>query len=260
MARRARIANYQPHQSSAPPPSQQLNHGLMVPLPIGSKQIGTTGFTVLFTLSGPESRELPPFAVFIYDDDSNGLNGIAATINLWSPSNDSYQRACYNMDCGGFVMESNDILGSALEPTSSYDGEQKDIIVEIWKDIELRRWRLKYKDIMVGYWPEDLFTHLRTGGTEAEWGGKVLNTNHNNIFTSTKMGSGRFADEGYGKASYFKNQKVKTSSSGHNWIPPPTLRREVSDSRYYTILAEADIDEFGNSGFFYGGPGNNNTS
>ncbi|XP_038716041.1 uncharacterized protein LOC120009495 [Tripterygium wilfordii] len=174
-------------------------------------------------------------------------------------TNDSYQRACYNMDCGGFVMERNDVLGRALEPTSSYNGEQKEIVVEIWKDIQLGRWRLKYNDIMVGYWPEHLFTHLRTHGTEVEWGGEVFNNKHNNIFTSTQMGSGRSAEEGYGKASYFKNQRVKTSSSsGHNWISPPTVRGEVSSSDYYTIFADADIDGSGDDGFFYGGPGNTN--
>ncbi|XP_038716040.1 uncharacterized protein LOC120009494 [Tripterygium wilfordii] len=172
-------------------------------------------------------------------------------------TNDSYRRSCYNMDCGGFVIENNDVLGSVLEPISSYNGEQKDIVVEIWKDIESRRWQLKYNDIMVGYWPEDLFTHLKIRGTEVEWGGEVFNTNHNNIFTSTKMGSGRFAEEGYRKAGYFKKLRVKTLSSGHNWIPPPTLEQKVSDPRYYTFHEEANIDGSGDDGFFYGGPGNN---
>ncbi|XP_038716620.1 uncharacterized protein LOC120009955 [Tripterygium wilfordii] len=176
-------------------------------------------------------------------------------------TNDSYSRACYNMDCDGFVMQSNDVeFGSAFELTSTYDGEQEDISVAIWKDSQSRRWWLKYNDIVVGYWPEELFTHLRTRGTRVDWGGEVFNTKQNNRFTSTEMGSGHLANQGYGKASYFKHLGVETSGTGHHWISPHSVRGFVSDPNYYTIQPHADIDGLGNGGFFFGGPGNRNPS
>ncbi|XP_038716449.1 uncharacterized protein LOC120009810 [Tripterygium wilfordii] len=189
-----------------------------------------------------------------------GENGEPYKARLFiSWTNNSYASACYNLDCGGFVMENNGVeLGSPFEPTSLYDGGQVDIVLAIWKDAQLRRWKLMYNNIIVGHWPEELFTHLRTRGTEGEWGGEVFNTKHNNRFTSTQMGSGHDAAEGYGKAGYFKQLLVETSGTGHQWISPQSLRGEVSDHNYYTIRSEDDIDGLGNGGFYYGGPGNTN--
>ncbi|CBI23459.3 unnamed protein product, partial [Vitis vinifera] len=41
-----------------------------------------------------------------------------------------------------------------------------------------------------------------------QYGGEVVNTRPSGFHTSTQMGSGHFAGEGFGKASYFRNLQV----------------------------------------------------
>jgi len=51
--------------------------------------------------------------------------------------NDSYHRTgCYNLLCPGFVQTNKNIaLGAAISPISSYNGDQFDITLLIWKVI-----------------------------------------------------------------------------------------------------------------------------
>ncbi|RVX04456.1 hypothetical protein CK203_018523 [Vitis vinifera] len=53
-----------------------------------------------------------------------------------------------------------------------------------------------------------LFTHLRNHASMVQYGGEVVNTRPSGFHTSTQMGSGHFAGEGFGKASYFRNLQV----------------------------------------------------
>ena len=65
-------------------------------------------------------------------------------------------------------------------------------------------------NILVGYWPAKLFTHLGNKATIIEWGGEVAqaSTLLSKRHTGTHMGSGRFAEDGFGHASYFRNVEV----------------------------------------------------
>ncbi|XP_038704744.1 uncharacterized protein LOC120000687 [Tripterygium wilfordii] len=181
------------------------------------------------------------FFIFWTNDSRNGLT-------------------CYNVEYSGFVLEGSVEPGSEFYPTSVYNGEQRDMFLGIWKDSRAGRWKLMYNDIVVGHWPENLFTHLRTRGTHVEWGGEVFNTKNEGRFTSTEMGSGHFAHEGYRRASYFRDLQVKTSGTGNTWIPVSRQRLSVhtTSPRYYTFQFESNIGGSGHDGFFYGGPGNNN--
>ncbi|MCI52504.1 hypothetical protein A2U01_0073748, partial [Trifolium medium] len=53
--------------------------------------------------------------------------------------------------------------------------------------------------------PVELFTHLANRATMVQWGGEVVNSRANGQHTSTQMGSSQFAEDGFGKASYFRN-------------------------------------------------------
>lgn len=61
---------------------------------------------------------------------------------------------------------------------------------------------------LVGYWPAHLFTHLTDHANMVEWGGEVVNMEPGGDHTSTQMGSGHFPNEGFGRASYFRNLQV----------------------------------------------------
>jgi hypothetical protein len=61
---------------------------------------------------------------------------------------------------------------------------------------------------IVGYWPAELFSHLSGPASMVEWGGEVVNSRPSGRHTRTQMGSGRFADDGFGFAAFFHSLQV----------------------------------------------------
>ncbi|XP_058215687.1 protein neprosin isoform X2 [Rhododendron vialii] len=171
-------------------------------------------------------------------------------------TSDSYQATgCYNLLCSGFIQTNSKIaIGAAISPVSSLSGSQFDITILIWKDPKLGNWWMSFgESTLVGYWPAELFTHLDDGATMVEWGGEVVNSRANNRHTTTQMGSGQFAEQGFGKASYFRNLEVVDSDNS------------LTSAKGISTLAENvncyDIKSFSNGAwgtyFYYGGPGYN---
>ncbi|CAN1334959.1 hypothetical protein LINPERPRIM_LOCUS36576 [Linum perenne] len=172
---------------------------------------------------------------------------------------DAYEATgCYNLLCSGFVQTNNRIaIGAAISPRSSYRGGQFDIGLMIWKDPKHGHWWLQYGPrLLVGYWPLSLFSHLRNHATMVQFGGEIVNSRSSGVHTSTQMGSGHFGEEGYGKASYFRN--LKTVDWDNNLLP-------LSNSKNLHVLADRpgcyDVkqgmnNDWGNF-FYYGGPGLN---
>ncbi|KAL5566834.1 hypothetical protein UlMin_029998 [Ulmus minor] len=169
---------------------------------------------------------------------------------------DSYQATgCYNLLCSGFIQTNSRIaIGAAISPVSSLSTNQYDITILIWKDPKLGNWWMGFGDnTLVGYWPAELFTHLADHATMVEWGGEVVNTRPNGDHTATQMGSGHFAEDGFGKASYFRNLEIVDSDNS------------LSSVREISTLAENtncyNIKSFYNNAwgtyFYYGGPGKN---
>ncbi|MBA0648890.1 hypothetical protein Goklo_016524, partial [Gossypium klotzschianum] len=169
---------------------------------------------------------------------------------------DAYQATgCYNLLCSGFVQTNNRIaIGAAISPTSSYNGGQFDISLLIWKDPKHGNWWLEFgSGVLVGYWPSLLFTHLRDHASMVQFGGEVVNSRAGGFHTSTEMGSGHFAGQGFGKASYFRNLQVVDWDN--NLIPLSNLRVLADHPNCYDI--QGGINRVWGNYFYYGGPGRN---
>ncbi|XP_020112632.1 uncharacterized protein LOC109727143 [Ananas comosus] len=168
---------------------------------------------------------------------------------------DAYKTTgCYNYMCPGFVQTSNEVvLGGTIAPVSTYDADQREITILVRKDPNSGNWWLSYQNIDVGYWPNEIFTHLASYATSVEWGGEIVNNDVNGQHTTTQMGSGHFAEEGYRKASYFRNVEVVNSANA--LIPPQSAGTNAGNPNCY------DIQTFSNANwgfyFFYGGLGRN---
>ncbi|KAH9291174.1 hypothetical protein KI387_043641, partial [Taxus chinensis] len=177
--------------------------------------------------------------------DGSDLNSIEAG---WQ-SDSYGETGCYNLMCSGFIQTNKKIaLGAAINPVSSFNGPQYDhhhtrleayltltnisdsksitstatiykakhasIITLVAQNASMDpkegNWWMEFGDgTLVGYWPSNLFTHLSHHATMVEWGGEVVNTQQDGDHTSTQMGSGHFANEGFTKASYFRNLQVE---------------------------------------------------
>jgi len=85
-----------------------------------------------------------------------------------------------------------------------------------------------------------------------QFGGEIVNLGSSG-HTSTQMGSGHFAEEGFGKASYFKNMKVV---DWHNSLIPLSNIKVLVDHPNCYHLQQRSSKAWGNY-FFYGGPGRN---
>ncbi|KAG2693895.1 hypothetical protein I3843_08G111800 [Carya illinoinensis] len=171
-------------------------------------------------------------------------------------TSDSYQATgCYNLLCAGFVQTNSKIaIGAAISPVSSFLGNQFDISILIWKDPKVGNWWMSFADnTLVGYWPAEIFTHLADRATMVEWGGEVVNTRANGEHTSTQMGSGHFADEGFGKASYFRNLEIVDADNSLSSVQDITTLAE--NTNCYNIKSSYN-NQWGTY-FYYGGPGNN---
>ncbi|KAL8157060.1 protein neprosin-like [Apium graveolens] len=169
---------------------------------------------------------------------------------------DAYQATgCYNLLCSGFVQTNNRIaIGAAISPRSSYHGGQFDISILVWKDPKHGNWWLEFgSGILVGYWPAFLFSHLRNHATMVQYGGEVVNSRSSGYHTPTQMGSGHFAWEGFGKASYFRNLQVVDWDN--NLLPLPNLKVLADHPDCYDI--RGGINHVWGNYFYYGGPGRN---
>ncbi|XP_038996797.1 uncharacterized protein LOC120121526 [Hibiscus syriacus] len=169
---------------------------------------------------------------------------------------DSYQATgCYNLLCAGFVQTNSRIaIGAAISPVSQYAAHQYDITILIWKDPKLGNWWMGFGDnTLVGYWPAELFTHLADHATMVEWGGEVVNSRANGKHTSTEMGSGHFAEDGFGKASYFRNLEIVDTDNSLSSVHDISTLAE--NTNCYNIKNSYN-NEWGTY-FYYGGPGNN---
>lgn len=214
--------------------------------------VSASGFGVV---GGPSTSELniieAGWIVYpeLFGDNSTRL------YTLWT--SDSYQSTgCFNLFCSGFVQTSNEIaLGASLSPTSVYNGPQYEISFSIWKDQNQPMWWLQYQNNTLGYWPTSLFKYLVNHASIIIWGGEAASTKGDGLSPRTQMGSGHFPEEGYGRASYFRNLQIINGSNALVTPPPDTIQTFSDHPNCYGILFgnNADWGDY----FYYGGPGKN---
>ncbi|CAK8561977.1 unnamed protein product [Lathyrus sativus] len=167
---------------------------------------------------------------------------------------DAYQHTgCYNLKCPGFVQTNKDIaFGAAISPISTYNGNQFEISLSVWKDVKTGNWWLRYGDKTLGYWPSSLFTNLKNAASMVHWGGEIFNEQYQQA-SSTQMGSGHFPEEGYKKASYFN--QINVLDSKRIWVKPRNPQNYVDSPNCYNV--KGGVDSSWGTYFFYGGPGRN---
>ncbi|PWA33746.1 hypothetical protein CTI12_AA624730 [Artemisia annua] len=184
----------------------------------------------------------------LYGDNNTRL------FTYWT--SDAYQATgCYNLLCSGFIQINNEIaMGGSISPISQFHGSQYDITILIWKDPGDGNWWMQFGNGKVlGYWPSTLFSYLRESASLIEWGGEVVNTASDGQHTTTQMGSGQFPQEGFSKASYFRNIEIVDDSN--NLRDPKDMNTFTEQPNCYDIQT-GNNGNWGNH-FYYGGPGRN---
>uniref|UniRef100_K7KVQ6 Neprosin PEP catalytic domain-containing protein n=1 Tax=Glycine max TaxID=3847 RepID=K7KVQ6_SOYBN len=169
---------------------------------------------------------------------------------------DAYQTTgCYNLLCSGFIQTNNRIaIGAAISPRSAFNRRQFDIGLMIWKDPKHGHWWLEFgSGLLVGYWPANMFSHLRNHASMVQFGGEIVNTRSRGYHTGTQMGSGNFAEEGFRKAAYFRNLQVVDWDN--SLLPLRNIHQLADHSNCYNI--RQGTNSVWGTYFYYGGPGRN---
>ncbi|CAM0943475.1 unnamed protein product [Alopecurus aequalis] len=163
-------------------------------------------------------------------------------------------KSCYDLTCPGFVQICHNFgLGGRLQPVSVYNGPQYLIIILIFKDPHTKNWWVVYGEdnTPIGYWPNSLFTYIKDKGDYAFWGGHVSGPTAST--DSPQIGSGHFASEGYGKASFTRSIKIVNEN---NKLVNPKEKKALAVT---TSLSKFTVDgyEIDNYGMhtYFGGPG-----
>ncbi|KAG2289839.1 hypothetical protein Bca52824_049443 [Brassica carinata] len=157
---------------------------------------------------------------------------------------------CYNTNCPGFIIVTRKpSIGSIFKLSSVYGGDKTVIFTpHVYQDVFIPGWALKVDDEMIGYWPGELFTHLKNGASRVRFGG---NTYISPDGISPPMGNGHFPLKDYQRSSSFLH--VKLTNHRYQTIEAKKILRNA-DSRCFRLMDRRYTKENGKS-FSYGGAG-----
>ncbi|RRT56284.1 hypothetical protein B296_00017148, partial [Ensete ventricosum] len=164
-------------------------------------------------------------------------------------------RSRHDSETGGHEVTSpSEFSLSQVWVISGSFGTDLNTIEAGWQDPNHGNWWLELgSGELVGYWPSFLFSHLSEHASMVQFGGEIVNTQPQGLHTATQMGSGHYAREGFGRASYFRNLQVVDWDN--SLIPVANLRVLADRPSCYDI--QGGINTVWGNYFYYGGPGRN---
>ncbi len=171
---------------------------------------------------------------------------------------DAYQgTGCYNLHCAGFVQVNRYwVLGGVLAPYTTLGenaNSEYEVRIRIVYDSQTPGWWLNVQGTWVGYWPSAIYTTLQTGADQLQWGGEIAPSDRTNGHTTTGMGSGAFAQNGFPVAAYHK--QVTYADYSGKFYDADFSYAAVTDANCYNLEAGNDPGSSSGSYFYFGGPG-----
>ncbi|XP_010527463.1 PREDICTED: uncharacterized protein LOC104804800 [Tarenaya hassleriana] len=214
----------------------------------------------------PHVQELDEFSLaqmwILGGIDAPDLNSLEAGWQVYprlygddNPQSLYFLDRCYNHMCSGFVQTNQGIgVGATFDRVSTYDGEQFMVTLLIMKDPQSGDWWLIVNDVSVGYWPKSILSHLKGSASAVEWGGEILNFKVGGRHTSTGMGSGHFAEEGFKKSCNMDHISIVDE---HHAKRDAEIDQAFMDNAKCYNLAHGSNDPKWRTYIYFGGPGQN---
>ncbi|TQV90696.1 hypothetical protein V2A60_006907 [Cordyceps javanica] len=165
----------------------------------------------------------------------------------------------WNTEYRGWVQYDAEYYpGMELAPTSVPGGAQRDLQVQY--RLDGGNWWLAVNGRWAGYYPAAMFVTRGNGAAATladhadavDWYGEIYQSE--GPLTATDMGSGYFADAGYGYAAYIRNILL-TGTDGKDSQYDGSGGVIVSDSSRYSIDTHFNSGTTWGSYFYLGGPG-----
>ncbi|XP_045820338.1 uncharacterized protein LOC123913593 [Trifolium pratense] len=171
----------------------------------------------------------------------------------------SAHSGCSDTQCPGFVQVTQDkhnFLGSVVSPATPIGASDKLFLAtKIQRDRSTGNWWLiidEKKEIHVGYWPKEIFTHLSNGASKVRFGGETAA-----ITVSPPMGSGRLPQDGFQYSALMGLlQHIDTNYNQIDLYPAllkvyNDAKKECYDLKFYEALG----GKLYRRAILYGGPG-----
>lgn len=107
--------------------------------------------------------------------------------------------------------------------------------------------------ILIGYWPKNIFTHLKDGASLIQYGGETYTTPN---LMSPPMGSGRLPREHLKNAAYFSTIKIVDSEYNEVDIQRGDMKTYIlTNPNCYDLLYQGYEGKQDRQAFLFGGPG-----
>ncbi|KAE9617176.1 putative neprosin [Lupinus albus] len=166
----------------------------------------------------------------------------------------SQNKGCTNLICPGFVQTDTSFhLGQPMENTSTYNGKQFEMSVDITHDPETKNWWVGIQNKKLGYYPEILFSNLAF----ANLGGWTGMTSTNVGNTSPPMGSGHLPDNNLLRSCYIRQMHFLDSSRRFNGTDFDEIEIYEDIPRCYRVSYAGWNDEIQGYSMLFGGSGGN---
>lgn len=165
----------------------------------------------------------------------------------------------WNTEYRGWVQYDNTYYpGMELSPLATVGGSQHEVGIQY--KLESGNWWLGVNGKWIGYYPANMFvtkgnaagSTLADHATDVAWYGEIYQSE--GPMTTTDMGSGHFANEGYGKAAFIRQIQI-TDTNGNDSAYDGSQGLVVSDPQRYSIDPHFNSGSDWGSYFFLGGPG-----
>jgi hypothetical protein len=162
----------------------------------------------------------------------------------------------YNLDSFFVQTNPNVVIGGSLSPVSTVNGTQYHITLMFYRDSGgSHDWWLKFGDTWVGYYPNNRYNSagIADKSSEIDFGGEIINLNTGGVHTTTDMGSGHFASEGWQHSAFTKHiTYVDMTSTIRN---ASNLTPSITNPSYYDLSLFSTSDPNWVNYFYFGGPG-----
>jgi hypothetical protein len=168
---------------------------------------------------------------------------------------DDYEATgCYNLTCGAFMQKNNRIaLGAPFRHFSWVGGAQHEVGIG-YKYAKGNWWlTIDGYDRPIGYFPGSIYNggQMSQFAQEIDMGGEVAPGSRPGWWS--QMGSGQFADGGYGTAAYHREIQYRDSTDGSH-SPKLTVSQPSPNCWTATSSPGAGGSDWGTF-FYFGGPG-----
>ncbi|KAL5142966.1 hypothetical protein HKD37_09G026035 [Glycine soja] len=188
----------------------------------------------------------------VYGDDKPHL------ASFWTGDNFK-KTGCFDAICPGFVQVHPRItLGQTIEPSFTGGLDGKDYIaIKVTQDSVSGHWWLHVEGSDgsedVGYWPKEIFTHLRKGSSLIKFGGEAYGPPN---IGSPPMGTGKLPKTSFPNSGFFARLQIVDSKFRELDVNPIDMKSYCdTSSDCYDLLYHGDQGAQFRQAFLFGGPG-----